>query len=184
MRRSRMFAWIVGIWVFLQGVATIWPAFSERTIPAAVAASWPYMSGNLFGWLSLFVGLCVIAALVWERRSQRVSDARWINFSDWEVVRGKTFLREDVVVDGKFFDRCEFIDANLVFNGTAPVKIEEPVWRNSLSLKTPNQVAISAMQLLQLVQAVSEAKGVKATISRRDKFGKYSPLNVTAKKLP
>lgn len=77
-----IFGWLVAVWLFLHGVATIWPAISDKTIPAWLAErGWSVnLSANLFGWLSLLVGVLMMLVLAaghfgWLSTSSRLTEA-------------------------------------------------------------------------------------------------------------
>jgi hypothetical protein len=139
MPKSRWIAGLVATWVFLQGLATIWPAFSQRTIPQWLAARMPAMSGGILGWASLIVGVAILALLVWERFRKPSSNA--VEPSTWnksmEVIDSRTFTNKEVELDGRVFESCRFVNVTLVYNGRGPCAFVDPKFVGTIELKKP-----------------------------------------------
>ena len=127
--------------------------------------------------------LCLDLVIPLFRRSRVVHQDEWKNFTKWAPVYGKKFRNCEVEIDGRFFDRCEFTNVTLVFNGHGPVKIENPIWHGTLMFKSTNQIAITAAYMMQLVMQLQKHLGGELIIATGDEHGNLKPIDVQPRKV-
>jgi hypothetical protein len=113
----------------------------ELLHPAVAATSTPVaqapvnLTAVLVSLLSA-VGLVVLAAIlntvaaygkaINRAQQSKQTSTDWreaFRNPQWRIVSGHTFHNEAVVIDGKSFRGCRFVNAKLVFHGTAPAEL-------------------------------------------------------------
>lgn len=79
MTLKRLLPWLAGIWLFLQGIAQIWPTLTRQTIPEWLSTlrlpGVPAVNfgGNVLGWSSLTIGAAILITLILQIRARAFS---------------------------------------------------------------------------------------------------------------
>jgi len=171
---------IVAVWLFLEGLGNIWPAFSSKTIPQWLTDHHVISIGavSLHGWASLVVGLGLLAMMMINRfwlpnHALHKNTASWDSIPKRPVV-GKTFENEQVVIDATRFINCKFRNVTFVFEGTGPFEFDGVCEMTPpLSLQTAHP-AIQVFMGFQ--EALKQLPGATATAARVDPLGNKSPI--------
>ena len=94
-----------------------------------------------------------------------------------ELVYGRTYRSESVVIDGKKFDHCTFDNATLIFHGLAPTDFEESTWKGNIYVRTDNDAAKGFARISdQLGKVLSNRPGTTLKIASVDKNGNIVEL--------
>ena len=192
MRHWKLWDWIGYATLFVAALIVAADA-ALKGAPTVFSKMPDFMHSELWSFVPLALVLLGTAILLarnfgWLGRTgerPNINDDAWKNFNQWEHIYAKKYLNEEVVIDGKFFDRCEFTNASLMFNGTGPVKIEHPTWRGNVAFKIASQAGITAVHMTHYIAQVNQAlTGEPTVIARGDRHGNITPINVEVTKNP
>jgi hypothetical protein len=160
----------IALQLFAAGALMIWPeqkwiGFTLMAIGAAVAL----IGGGLFlsrkevfaslkrFWFLLPIGMAIGILFVWffslipAFQSSNISFTsswqRWESMAkDLKRVEGKTFINEEVPLDGHAYINCDFKNVRFVFEGKAPFSLVRNKW--SSPYIDPKSPALNALVLI------------------------------------
>jgi hypothetical protein len=177
---AKKFAWVVGFWTILVGLATLWPVFTHKTFSEVVSGDAPSMN-SLLGWASVVVGLCVLAMLAYDRfRPRSPVVGEWSEAM--ETVTGHNFVNEIVQIDGKRFVDCTFLNVTLDFQGQAAWFFERARFSGTMMMRTSQPQLKSMMDLMEFTRGVFDPAKSKFFGVTHD--GKWTEIKAAIKNDP
>jgi hypothetical protein len=116
------------------------------------------------GWNASFlvpatlIGAAVLGAgilnFMASRSPRKVDESSAIDlFADphWKIVSDYTFTNESVEIDGKSFRDCSFVNATLLFHGTAPAEFPGCQFEGNIALTTDFKPTMLYLKLQRLI---------------------------------
>jgi hypothetical protein len=110
-------------------------------------------------WFIFLVGIVTGAAALfwmdyfWRRYRKLPEQFPYVEdeskYSPLEIVAGKEFRNEQIVLDSKRYMNCKFINVSFVYNGTTPVQFDHNVIVGGPWLKSDNRAVTNAWALLK-----------------------------------
>lgn len=88
-----------------------------------------------------------------------------------ETIRSRAYKNQEVLLDGKRFDRCMFDNVTFMYNGTAKYSFGEPsTITGNIQFKSDSEIVHGAIYVFQLLQQAFPNSGLK--IEHRDDQGR------------
>jgi hypothetical protein len=65
------------LWTLPQGVAVLWPIFTRKTVPEwAAERAWPGMTPTVYGWVTVALGVAMLAVMCFAAAGRRAAPSR------------------------------------------------------------------------------------------------------------
>jgi hypothetical protein len=145
-----------GILVFIAAATGAWP-FLTIPIPVRWSGQVDMADAVKTGILAtLTTGLGCLWMYVVYRRQHPVpvhDHTKWSSDRN-EVISERTFWNESVVVDGKTFNKCRFVNATFVYHGLANATFLTCKFEQGILVKTDNQAVRGYQELCAFIETL------------------------------